>query len=245
MRHEEPDRVPLFYRDIPEVDARLRRDLGVDSREELYEYFDIDFRWVEPAYVGPPLKDEKTGHVRSIWGIEYRCVEAANGVNWEPVEFPLQAMQAPAELTGHSWPRVEWYDFAALNAQLEEYKDYAIMTAPGVASPSVLGLMEELMGIERTLMDMLDPIQVRAAGMEPAGLKRDFGDRICFSGGVDEQELLPRGTPARVRDGVCALLETMAPGGGFILGPTHNLQCDIPTENVLAMYEAARSWRYY
>ena len=80
--------------------------------------------------------------------------------------------------------------------------------------------------------------------MVPAELKAEFGDRLSFSGGVDEQELLPRGTVEEVRQGVFALLNTMAPGGGFFVGPTHNLQVDIPTENILAMYEAAREWSY-
>ena len=71
VQHREPDRVPLFYRDVPEVDARLRRDLGLQSRDELLEWFQVDFRWVEPVYVGPPLKDETTGRRRDIWGVEY------------------------------------------------------------------------------------------------------------------------------------------------------------------------------
>ena len=93
-------------------------------------------------------------------------------------------------------------------------------------------------------VDVLDPIQVKAAGMEPAALKADFGERLCLSGGVDEQELLPNGTPAQVRAGVRALLDVMAPGGGYFVGPTHNFQSDIPTANIVAMYEAARAWRY-
>ena len=52
MQHQETDRVPLFYRDVPDVDARLRRDLGLASRDELLELLRIDFRWVEPAWLG-------------------------------------------------------------------------------------------------------------------------------------------------------------------------------------------------
>jgi uroporphyrinogen decarboxylase len=94
-----------------------------------------------------------------------------------------------------------------------------------------------------TGVDVLDPLQVKAEGMIPEELKSEFGRRLCFSGGVDEQELLPRGTPEEVRNGVRGLLNVMSLGGGFFLGPTHNLQSDIPTENVVAMYEAARNWR--
>ena len=93
-------------------------------------------------------------------------------------------------------------------------------------------------------VDVLDPVQVLAAGMEPEGLKRDFGKDLCFSGGVDEQELLPKGTPQEVGLAVESLLNVMAPGGGFIIGPTHNFQEDIPTENIEALYAAAGRWRY-
>jgi uroporphyrinogen-III decarboxylase len=96
----------------------------------------------------------------------------------------------------------------------------------------------------KTGVDVLDPLQVRAKGMVPSRLKTEFGHKICFSGGVDEQELLPNGTAEHVRDGVQSLLDIMAPGGGYFVGPTHNFQCDIPTQNIVAMYEAARSWRY-
>ncbi len=91
-------------------------------------------------------------------------------------------------------------------------------------------------------VEVFDAIQVLADGMEPEALKRDFGDALCFSGGVDEQELLPNGTPAEVRDGVFRLLDVMAPKGGFFLGSTHNSQEDIPTDNIVAMYEAGKEY---
>ena len=95
-----------------------------------------------------------------------------------------------------------------------------------------------------TGVQVLDPIQVKAERMIPAELKADFGDRLVFSGGVDEQELLPHGTPKEVKAGVKQLLDDMAQGGGFFVGPTHNFQDDIPTENILALYEAAKEWKY-
>ena len=91
-------------------------------------------------------------------------------------------------------------------------------------------------------VDVLDPIQVKAQGMVPSELKAEFGDRLCFSGGVDEQELLPNGTPQEIRQAVFELLDDMAIGGGFFLGPTHNFQTDIPTENIVTMYAAAKEW---
>ena len=95
-----------------------------------------------------------------------------------------------------------------------------------------------------TGIEVLDPVQVKANRMAPSELKAEFGNKICFSGGVDEQDLLPHGTPEEVKKGVKKLLDDMARGGGFFLGPTHNFQDDIPTENILAMYEAGKAWEY-
>ncbi len=93
-------------------------------------------------------------------------------------------------------------------------------------------------------VSVLDPIQTRTAGMSPEGLKKDFGHLITFSGALDEELLLRKGTPQRVKEGVNELLEIMAAGGGFFLGPSHKLKVETPVENVTAMYEAARAWRY-
>jgi uroporphyrinogen decarboxylase len=88
-------------------------------------------------------------------------------------------------------------------------------------------------------VDILDPIQVMAVGMEPAGLKRDFGDRIAFHGGLDTQRTLPFGSPEDVRAEVEDRVTTLGAEGGYIIAPTHNIQPDTPAENILAMYEPA------
>jgi hypothetical protein len=93
--------------------------------------------------------------------------------------------------------------------------------------------------------DILNPVQVSAAGMEASGLKERFGDRVTFwGGGVDTQRTLPFGTPDEVRREVRERLETFAPGGGFVFNTIHNVQPKTPVENVLAMYETVRGFRY-
>jgi uroporphyrinogen decarboxylase len=90
-------------------------------------------------------------------------------------------------------------------------------------------------------VDILNPVHVTAAGMEPVALKRDFGDALCFwGGGVDTQGVLPRGTPQEVRDNVRRNVEALAPGGGYVFNTVHNIQADVPPENIVAMYEAVR-----
>jgi uroporphyrinogen decarboxylase len=85
--------------------------------------------------------------------------------------------------------------------------------------------------------DVLNPIQWRCHGMEREGLKRDFGDRLVFHGGMDNQLTLPFGSVADVRREVTANLRILGQGGGYILAPCHNIQAVGPAENVVAMYE--------
>ncbi|MCD6123458.1 MAG: hypothetical protein J7K04_16620 [Spirochaetales bacterium] len=345
LHHSEPDRVPFMYRDIPEVRKRLLKELKLKTDDELFEYLGIDFRWIKPKYIGPQLENEETGHIKDIWGVEYKYTKF-NEVSgyWNEINHPLKDVTDPKALDDWQWPKLAWWDFSDLKADALKYSNYAIMTYPNYCSPGILqSPIQPLIGIERSFTDMyiypdfyealirkilefqipfidkllssaddlidffrigddfgsqegllisidmfdrffkpafkamvdvakehhayyyqhscgsvadlipslldigldvLDPIQVKAAGMEPAKLKEKYGDILCFSGGVDEQELLPKGTPEEVHDGVLQLLNIMAPEGGFFIGSTHNFQVDIPTENIIAMYKAAAEWEY-
>lgn len=88
-------------------------------------------------------------------------------------------------------------------------------------------------------VDALNPVQVSAAGMDSAELKREFGRDITFwGGGCDTQHVLNRGTPAQVRAEVRRRLADFSPGGGFVFTQVHNVQPEVPPENVVAMLEA-------
>jgi uroporphyrinogen decarboxylase len=86
-------------------------------------------------------------------------------------------------------------------------------------------------------VDVLDPIQPVSPEMAPERLKADFGDRLSFHGGIDMQHLLPHGTPEEVRATVRRYCGTLGAGGGYILGPAHLFQPDVPPENILAVYD--------
>jgi uroporphyrinogen decarboxylase len=95
-------------------------------------------------------------------------------------------------------------------------------------------------------IDILNPVQVSAANMDTRELKRRFGQQITFyGGGVDTQQVLPRGTPMQVRDEVKRRIDDLAPGGGFIFNTVHNIQADVPPENILAMWEALQEFGRY
>jgi hypothetical protein len=91
-------------------------------------------------------------------------------------------------------------------------------------------------------VDVINPVQTSAAGMDPAWLKGTFGDRIVFwGGGVDTQRTLPFGTPEQVAAEVRERIRILAPGGGFIFNPIHNIQQGTPPANIAAAYDAART----
>lgn len=95
-------------------------------------------------------------------------------------------------------------------------------------------------------VDALNPIQVAAANMDTKRLKLEFGDALTFwGGGVDTQRILPRGTPQQVKEEVKMRIEHLADGGGFVFASVHNIQADVPPQNIIAMWEALCEYGVY
>jgi len=95
-------------------------------------------------------------------------------------------------------------------------------------------------------LDILNPVQTTAAGMDPAWLKATYGDKLTFwGGGIETQGVLQYGTPEDVRAQVKERMEIFAPGGGFVFNPDHNIQPNTPPENIIAAYEAAVEYGEY
>ncbi len=101
---------------------------------------------------------------------------------------------------------------------------------------SVVDLIDDLIEIG---VDVLNPVQVAAARMDTAELKRRFGDRIAFWGAIDTQRVMPMGTPDEVRAEARRRIRDLAPGGGYVVDTVHNVQADVPPENICALYEEA------
>jgi uroporphyrinogen decarboxylase len=88
-------------------------------------------------------------------------------------------------------------------------------------------------------IDALNPVQVSAANMDTARLKREFGTRLAFWGAVDTQAVLSRGTPGDVRREVRRRMDDLSTDGGYVLAAVHNIQAEVPPENVVATFDAA------
>ncbi len=95
-------------------------------------------------------------------------------------------------------------------------------------------------------VDILNPVQYTANGMQLDRLKRDFGsDLVFWGGGIDTKQILPFGTPGEVRDEVRRVIDIMAPGGGFVFATVHNIQADVPVANLEALLQALEDFGGY
>jgi uroporphyrinogen decarboxylase len=92
-------------------------------------------------------------------------------------------------------------------------------------------------------VDILNPIQTDATGMEPAFLKKEFGEDLCFWGGISTQHLLPFGTPNAIDEEVRMLIDVLGKDGGYVIAPCHNIQAGVPPENLDAMINAIVKYR--
>ncbi|MCP4165981.1 MAG: hypothetical protein GY759_08835 [Chloroflexi bacterium] len=95
-------------------------------------------------------------------------------------------------------------------------------------------------------VDVIHPLQPKAVDMgDRRRLKREFGDRLAFWGGFDQQEVLPFGTPEQVRDEARRLLDEFMPGGGYVFAAGHNIQADVPPENIVALFDTVYEYGVY
>ncbi len=130
-----------------------------------------------------------------------------------------------------------------LKTQIETIKANADVKVMMHCDGAILNIVEDLIDIG---VDILNPIQTVVDGFEDTfAPKERFGDRICFHGGIDVQQVLPNATPVEVRQEVARRIYDLGRGGGYIIAPCHNINVDIPVENTLAMFDAARELGRY
>jgi uroporphyrinogen decarboxylase len=88
-------------------------------------------------------------------------------------------------------------------------------------------------------VDVLNPVQVSAKGVDTDTLKKEFGDKLSFWGGIDTSYVLPNGTTGEVRDEVKKRIDHLGKGGGYVVASVHNILDNVPPENIIAMYRTA------
>jgi uroporphyrinogen decarboxylase len=105
------------------------------------------------------------------------------------------------------------------------------------------GIIDLLPDMIEAGLDILNPVQIGAKNMDPEGLKSRFGRQLIFwGGGCDTQHVLREGTPEEIKGHVWRNLEVFTPGGGYVFQQVHNIEADIPPENIVAMFDTVREW---
>ncbi|HQL63378.1 MAG TPA: uroporphyrinogen decarboxylase family protein [bacterium] len=171
-----------------------------------------------------------------------RCAEFARLLSKEACKrFPLDWLWTGDDVAGQEgllFSRNRWRDLvmpglARIFAVGKEHHLWVACHCCGALYPIIADLIE--IGL-----DVLNPIQCNCRGMNPFDLKREFGDRLAFMGGVDTQQLLPFGTAKEVRMETERLMDGMTTdGGGYILAASHTIPPETPDENIFALYQAA------
>ena len=174
-------------------------------------------------------------------------------VNWEKIRAVAGDVISAVFVTGTDFGTQQG-PFISLKAYCDLYKPFHRIVNDWVHAHTNWKTFIHSCGSVRVFIedfieagfDILNPVQCSAACMDPGELKTQYGDRIAFwGGGVDTQMTLPFGTPEQVKNEVHERIRRFGPGGGFIFNTTHNVQSNIPVENLVALYEAINEYRRY
>jgi uroporphyrinogen decarboxylase len=163
-----------------------------------------------------------------------RVLEAADGLIGMVYTYDDVGIQTGLMMSEAMWREFILPRHQRLNAAIRRYPVRIMYHSCGAIYP-LIGAFADEMGI-----DVLNPLQPRAAGMNLARIKREFGDRLSFHGAVDIQHTLPYGTPQEVQAEVRGRCCLLGQRGGYICASSHYIQADTPLENIVAMYTTPR-----
>lgn len=164
-----------------------------------------------------------------------RVLDAAGGLLDMVYTFDDVGMQSGLMLSPQMWREFILPRHQRLNAAIRRYPVKIMYHSCGAVYP-LIGAFADKMGI-----DVLNPLQPRAAGMDLPRIKREFGERLAFHGGVDIQRTLPHGAPADVQAEVRECCRVLGAGGGYVCTSAHYIQADTPLENIIALYTTPRT----
>ena len=222
INHQEPDRVPI------DLGGSRVTGIHVDEYCELAKYYGLD--------VLPPKVYDSWQMLAKPDILMSRCLKSDVIVLESPVEaFGLRNDNWKIWTTFAGNPVLVSGDYDPV----EDEKGYLHICGKNgkrIAQMPPGGLYYDIECPTGAGIDILNPVQVTTANMDPKRLKEEFGDRIVFwGGGADTQTVLPYGTKEEVAAQTKERIDIFGPGGGFVFTPVHNLQYGVPLENVDTM----------
>lgn len=192
------------------------------------EKFLIDMM-MEAEYINPLL--DKIQFIHTEYG--KKMIEMGADVLWCGDDFGSQTSLMMDEDTFRKIfkPRIKemFYEYRKVNPDIK-----LAWHSCGAIKPLIPDFIE--LGL-----DILNPIQPLASGMDPQELKNRFGNDLIFFGGICVQEILPNGTTQEVKNEVIRRADILGKNGGYIIAPAHNIQEDTPVENILTLFETVKS----
>jgi len=190
LNHQGADRVPINYFGNPGIDRRLKEHFGLyaDDDEGLLQVLDVDFRCIEPVYVGPKLHPDipERGVKVDEWGIHRRWVEHPAGGYWDYCDFPLRNA-TQEEVAVWPMPNPDDYDYSMIATQCERHKEYAVVIG-GQGTADIINKAGMLRGTDTALLDLItgDPagalLTQRRTGIQLEVLRRTIE---AARGGID------------------------------------------------------------
>lgn len=161
----------------------------------------------------------------------------------------IQIIQMGGDLGTQSGPQLRprmYYDIIQPRQKALWSRIHELAPDVAVFLHSCGSIYDYIPGLIDAGCDVLNPVQISAKGMDPVKLKQEFGEELCFwGGGCDTQSILPFGTPEEVFEHTRRNVEIFKPGGGFVFCQVHNIQANVPPENICAMYQAVQdAWTY-
>jgi uroporphyrinogen decarboxylase len=170
IAHREADRLPWDYWADSTVTERLLTQFGFQDNEQLYRYFDIDFRYLYgPSYAGQELKKYPDGSISDLWGVPRKTMTVEQG-GWKwsykhVVQSPLESAATVQDIDRYpNWPSADWWDYTTITADCAKYNGYCLVNAGDrLDRTAQLKPMMYLRGMEQTYMDLvLNPEIVEA-----------------------------------------------------------------------------------
>lgn len=159
LSHKQPDRTPCGYIATPEVDLFLKNHFQTDSKDVVLDKLGVDLRFLNLPYTGPELKKWLDGKFADIWGAIRKPVPNMAATYFEATDFPYAAFTSTADVDKFPWPKADWFDFSAIPALCDKYKEYAIV----FGDPGNMDLINGTAfgrGVEQVLYDIAteDPV---------------------------------------------------------------------------------------
>lgn len=212
----------------------LNLEVGFLHQSQFMRGFD---GWLMDLAADPAFAEAYMDRILEIWLAEARgMIEATHGLADIVIYADDIAFQNGPMVSADMYRRF----FKPRQKQVFDLMAGSGMRVLYHSCGSLLTLLDDLvdMGVEA-----LNPVQVSAKGMgDTAALKKRWGEHLTFWGGIDTHEVLPRGCPQDVRTEVHRRMDDLAGDGGYVLASVHDIQAEVPPENIIAMFEAADEW---